>query len=315
VEFLDAFATWLRPQRQPLTITTYIHSLRHFIAWLTTNHAMPVSAATITAWDVVQYRTYLQEATPPRSAATINKVLSAINAWITWAVATGQRSDNPMHGIRRVGTVVETAPKGLNPAEQAQLLRWASETRHPVRDATLLILLLQTGLRVSELCSLVWGDVLIRERSGQLLVRQGKGNKARVVPLSLTARQAMWRWAAHSHALRVPSTKQFSQAHADVVMGWCQAHLAEPVFVSQKGGGLRPRSVQELIQQVAYHAKLPGVTPHTLRHTFAHTLLTAGATITEVAQLLGHASVTTTQIYTKTSAEGLQRVVERLAII
>lgn len=66
---------------------------------------------------------------------------------------------------------------------------------------------------------------------------------------------------------------------------------------------------------MAYHAHLPAVTPHTLRHTFAHTLLATGATITEVAQLLGHTSVATTQIYTKTSAEGLQRVIERLAII
>lgn len=315
MESLDAFAAWLRPQRQPLTIATYVHSVRHFVAWLAGQQAAPVSAATITAWDVVQYRTHLQESIPPRSAATINKVLAAITAWMTWAVATGHRRDNPMHGIRRIGTVAETAPKGLNPGEQAQLLRWAGETRHPVRDTTLLILLLQTGLRVSEICRLAWGDLLVRERSGHLLVRHGKGNKARMVPLSLTARQALWTWAAHAHTLVSPSAKQFSQPHADVLMQWCQAHPAEPVFTSQKGGGLRPRSVQELLQQVAYHAHLPAVTPHTLRHTFAHTLLATGATITEVAQLLGHASVATTQIYTKTSAEGLQRVIERLSMV
>lgn len=314
MDSLEPFIDWLRPTRQPRTIDTYSQSIQAFVTWLQAFHPAPVTVATVTAWDVVQYRTALQTAQPPRAATTINKMLAALAVWLAWGVATGQRVDNPLHTIRRIGMPAETAPKGLSPSEQAQLLRWAQQTRHPLRDTTIITLLLQTGLRISELCALTWGDLQIRERSGQVLVRHGKGNTTRTVPLSLTARRVLWTWAATTYQLPVPPFKAFSHAHAETLMAWIAAHRMLPVFISQKGGALRPRTIQEMVQQVAYHAQLPNVTPHSLRHTFAHMLLTQGATLTEVAQLLGHASVATTQIYTKTSDAGLQQVIERLTI-
>jgi site-specific recombinase XerD len=154
--------------------------------------------------------------------------------------------------------------------------------------------------------------MIIGERSGTLTVRQGKGNKQRAVPLSQTVRQALWNWLVAAEGLAIPNVKRWSKAHADHLMTWIAAHPLRPLFSSQKGGRLKERTIQTMVQDAARRAGLVDVSPHTLRHTCAFQLLKAGATLVEVAQILGHTSISTTQIYTGSTEQHLQAAVDRI---
>lgn len=177
----------------------------------------------------------------------------------------------------------------LYPEEVEALLQSAKSA---VRDQALLETLFSTGMRVSELTSLDRDD--IRENSTELAIR-GKGNKVRVVFLSEAARQAI---------------QDYVERRQDV----------DPaLFIRHKAGAgkaddlrLTPRSVQRLIKKHAAAAGITkDITPHTLRHSFATDLLSNGADIREVQQLLGHASITTTQIYTHLTDTRLREVHEK----
>jgi integrase/recombinase XerD len=153
------------------------------------------------------------------------------------------------------------------------------------------MLLLHTGLRVSEASSLQLSDIDISERKGQLTVRNGKGGKHRVIPLNADVGKALGTYlelrpdAAHDYLL-----------------------------VGKQKGRLKPWGIQYLASKYAYQARLDGVTPHTLRHTFAKNLVDAGVSLDKVATLLGHKNLNTTRMYTKPSTADLAEAVEKLEI-
>ena len=146
-----------------------------------------------------------------------------------------------------------------------------------------------TGLRVSELAALTVADLEISERKGVLHVRQGKGTKARDIPLDNQTRQAM---AAYLELRQEDGSGR--------------------VFVGQRGP-LNSPGIQYLVAKYAYQAQLADCTVHTLRHTFAKNLVDAGTPLDQVATLLGHESLDTTRIYTKPSQQDLERAVRRAA--
>lgn len=239
-------------------------------------------------------------------------------AWGAWAEASGHRRDNPFANLRRVKrTQQHKAPKSLDHRQQAALLRETAHATDPHRAATILTILLQTGLRISELCALQWGDLQLTERAAQLVVRHGKGNQERHIPFSITLRRALWQWAVASYGLAADEgaaeRHRWNQRHATLLMAWIAVHPHEPVIASQKGGPLQARAIQRVIEGVAQRANLAWVTPHTLRHTYATDLLRHGAHLTEVQVLLGHASITTTSIYTQPRPDHLEQATERLA--
>lgn len=119
------------------------------------------------------------------------------------------------------------------------LLRAAQQTRHAPRDYALLQLMIQTGLRISECAALRLGDVQLSERQGQLVVRVGKGNKSRVLPLNASARQALAEYLGPLWGIEA-SVKE-------VVGAWSQHPASEPLWASQKGGALSTRSISELV--------------------------------------------------------------------
>jgi integrase/recombinase XerC len=311
------FYRWLELNHRPLTAKAYYRAIVHFCHWLTEESGEHVRPVDLTIRDGVRYRDYLQQLIPTRAPATINAALAALTAWGDWVVTTGERLDNPFTALKRIDDAsTDIAPQALADKEQAALLRAARCSRHPIRDEAIITLCLQTGVRVGEICGLCWGNISMDERSGWLRVEGGKGNKYRQVPLSITARRILWRWATNQYGLaheETPSKREsWSQQHADILRSWIAANIAVPVFTSQKGGGIRPRTVQQLISQIASHAKLTGVTPHTLRHTFATDLVNKGVAITIVSQLLGHSSLASTYIYTKPNRQELSSAVERL---
>lgn len=192
---------------------------------------------------------------------TINRALASISAFYVWATKEGLTGQNPATEVKPVKQE-KSAPKSLERREQLALMR-AVQRSKKVRDIILVALLLHTGIRVAEVCSLTVADVIIRERSGHIVV-MGKGNKVRKVPLNATARAALAAW------LEV------------------RGNVEGPLFTSQKGGSLTPRAVEHLVSKYAREARLEDVTPHSLRHTFCKSLIDAGESIDRVAMLAGH---------------------------
>jgi integrase/recombinase XerD len=317
VEDIELFRAWLESTHSPLTVDAYCRAVRQFCKWLKDDSQEEFNISDLTTRDGVRYREYLQKLIPPRSPSTINVALSALSAWGSWSIELGIRSDNPFTTLKRVeDTSNEVAPKALSSKQQAALLRAARNTRYGVRDEAIITICLQTGVRVSELCALKWSDLTIGERSGWLKVHSGKGNKLREIPLSITARRAIWRWALYAHDLLSDKTsihrERWNHEHATILQQWITAHPNFPLFTSQKAGAIHPRTVQESISSIAQTANLSEVTPHVLRHSFATDLINAGVPITVIAHLLGHRSLITTQIYTKPNKEDLLQAVDLL---
>ena len=158
-----------------------------------------------------------------------------------------------------------------------------------LRDATMATVLLNTGLRVGELCTLRLLDVQMSERKGKVIVRSGKGGKQRVVPLNGQARRMLRQWLLHR-----PSVE------------------TDALFVGQRSGAVSARSVQRAVGRLAQLAGLEAVTPHILRHTFAKSLINQGVSIEKVAALLGHSDLNTTRIYITPGERDLEEAVEVL---
>lgn len=302
---LTAFTTWLQAQdRSPRTVRAYTAALRDFAAWFTARTGKALAPAHITPLDVKAYRQHLVEVRR-RKPATVNNYLAGVRAYARWAKRTGQAEHDPTNGVKAIAQQ-DAAPHWLARPEQFALLRAVEEevqlgelrakgdVTHPAliwsrRDKALLVLLLNTGLRLAEAASLRLDAVELRERSGQVEVI-GKGQKARSVPLNRDARQALAAWLA----VRPASD--------------CDA-----LFLSQKGGALSARGMAFRVTALAERAGLKEVSPHTLRHSFAKNLIDAGVSIEKVAKLLGHGSLETTRLYTTPSEADLQAATERVS--
>lgn len=275
--------------RSAHTVRAYARDVALFAEWFLGTNGKALTPEAITPIDLRQYRSYLLTV-QGRKPATVNRKLASLSAFCTWARGEGLLEANPVEGIAPVEEV-RPAPKWLDKRAQYALLR-AVQERGKARDIALITLMLHTGLRVSEVANLRRGDVRISPRQGTLTVRGGKGGKYRTVPLNADARKALGAYLEERPAIR---GEDF-------------------LFVGQRGGALRSPGIYYLVQRYAYDARLEGVTPHTLRHTFGKNLVDAGVPLDRVAQLLGHESVDTTRLYTTPSEQDLQREVEKVAL-
>ena len=270
------------------TLQAYVRDLRLFARWFEGTNGDRFAPASITPIDVREYKSYLltvQELKP----ATINRKLSSISAFCRWSVEQGLTDNDPSQHISQVSEVT-LAPKWLTKKDQYALIR-AVQKENNARDLALVMVLLQTGLRVSEVSNLRLSDVKIGERKGSLTVRRGKGTKYRVVPLNADVRVAL---SAHLN--------ERPQVGHDYV------------FVGNRGEMLKSWGIQYLVGKYAYDARLESVTPHTLRHTCGKNLIDAGVSLDQVATILGHKNLNTTRIYTTPSEQDLQRAVVRIAL-
>jgi integrase/recombinase XerC len=165
--------------------------------------------------------------------------------------------------------------------------RWVTRRR----DASLVLLLLHTGLRLSEATALRLTDIKMTDRKGSVSVQNGKGGKQRSIPLNADARKAMEEWLA----VRPSHTSNYL---------W--------VAVEADTEGLSSRAVQRVFQRYGKDAKLDDLTPHVCRHTFAKNLVDIGVGLEMVAALLGYANLNTTRLYTTPDERDLEKAVERL---
>ena len=287
---LDAFREHLHAEDTSRhTMTAYLSDVRQFVAWYTqTSHDFVLEDVTPT--DIRRYREELQEQSPAISVATINRRLASLRRFFGWAKEVYSLSQVPTQRIRNVETQPH-GPKSLDRKQWHRLLRTVEQAKgvQGVRDRCVVLLLSHTGLRAGELAAVRLGDVTLGERSGQLIVRRGKGNKMRRVPLNADARTAIREY------LRVrPETPE------------------QTLLLGQRKEPLSAHAIYDVVSKYGKQAGLEDVTPHTLRHTFARTLISQGVPLSDVADLLGHSSLDTTRIYTKANEGDLMAIVARL---
>ena len=297
MNLIEQYRTHLvKHDRSEKTIHGYTTDLVQFQKWLGKH-----SLSKITEVDVRAYRDHmLKEGNSPN---TINRRIASIASFGEWGSSQGGIfKGNPAQYIKPVKTI-ELAPRWLNEEQKKKLLKAVeidlreAMDRYPrlwvlrKRDAVIVNVLLLTGLRVDELCSLKLSDLNLSERKGTLLVRHGKGGKQRVVNLHIEARKQLSEW------LEVRPKVE-----------------SDGLFVGQTGEGIRPRLVQRLVERYANLAGLEDVTPHSLRHTYARSLLDSGSSLQEVALLMGHSSLDSTARYVQPSEMELQQAVDRLRV-
>jgi integrase/recombinase XerC len=275
-----------RQEVSPRTLVSYQSDLTLFARWFIATNGEAFTAAAVTPTDVRDYKAHLVSV-EHRAPATVNRRLAALRKFFAWAKAERRVTELPTDNVKLV-QAMPRAPKSLEKREVDALLRKA-EQRGKKRDIAILAVLRHTGIRVSELVALRLADLDVGERHGRLTVRSGKGSKYRQVPVNADARRAV----AQYLAVRPRVTDD---------------HL----FLSQKGGGMQAKAVQDLVARYARQAGLEDVSPHTLRHSFGKHTLDAGASLVAVAALLGHENINTTAIYTQPSERDLERAVERL---
>jgi len=290
IDFLDHLE--IEKNRSPRTRANYEFYLKRFAAF-----AKDPAPSEITGDMVRSYRLYLNRLADAKGAPlkknTQNYHLIALRAFLKYL----SKRDIKSLAAEKVelGKMPERQVEFLDGADLERLLNapLASPSDDPLialRDKAILELLFSTGLRVSELCSLKRDAVNLKR--DEFTIR-GKGSKLRVVFLSDTAKQAL---------------KNYLEKRLDM----SPYLLARHDRAIEKGAVLEPLTPRSVQRLVAHYARAAGitaeVTPHTLRHSFATDLLRGGADIRSVQSMLGHSSITTTQIYTHVTDRGLREI-------
>jgi integrase/recombinase XerC len=240
--------------------------------------------------DASHVRSYLAELLRRGSSrATVQRRLFAIKAYFRWRELNAGKP-NPVYTMRSP-KAEKRLPQVLNERDTVLLIEADNSlnARARLRDRAILEVLYSAGLRVSELTGLDWRD--IDEQLGLVMIRSGKGNKDRLIPIGEPALEALRAWRA------VMPRKPVAEC---------------PVITNLRGSRLTPRAVQKI---VARRLSVSGVnipiTPHGLRHGFATHMLNAGADLRSIQEMLGHSSLATTQRYTHVSVGHLKEVYHR----
>lgn len=295
------------------TIKQYLFAVQNFLDWYQDEEQAPLRVRNLTPIAIRGYRNELQDK-QQLSVSTINMRLSALRSWCTWLVEAGYLATDPSARVKLVSGDTGSKREGLTGPQVNALLRQAERSRDPGRNYAIVQLLLQTGLRLSECSALTFGDITLGERSGTLVVRAGKGNKARSIPLNSSAREALA--ALVASRLKATTTKV-----KDVAAKWPRTGTTEawlPLFLSQKGGQLSTSAIGQMVADLVKAADklVPAETSaHTLRHTFAHNYLEQyPGDIVGLAALLGHSSLDTTRLYSEPTTAQLSKRVEKLKI-
>ena len=275
----------------PASIRNYLSDVRQFMAWCEYDWSAgqedqmvfaPEHVATPT---ITAYRAYLQDKRKLKPAS-VNRYLVSLKRYFNWAGESGLIQRDPARPVKLVGEE-KRAPHHITDREEAALMAMV-EAMGNRRDRTIIILMLHTGLRAGEVCSLKHENLVIHKRSGYVRVT-GKGNKYREVPLNITVRKALHEYLA------------------------AEKSDSEWLFNSTRTGEkLTTRALGYIIRKYAGFAQLPNVRPHDLRHRFGYRMAQT-VPLHRLAQIMGHDSLDTTMLYIQGTAQDLQQAVENIA--
>jgi integrase/recombinase XerD len=285
---VEEFLSWLVAEkgRAPNTLAAYRRDLRGYCEWLVDQGATVLDVRPQQLVEFVGVRRASGAAT-----SSIARQLAAVRMLHRYLSIEGERRDDPtadLEGVR----VPSGIPKPLTEAQVTSLLDAVIVTE-PIhrRDLALIELLYATGARISEAVGLSIGEI---DLDARLVRLYGKGAKERIVPFGSTAASALEDWFSPSGRARI------------VPGQWRRRDDAEAVFLNTRGGRLTRQAAWQVIKKYGERAGIAGqLSPHVLRHSCATHLLDHGADLRVVQEMLGHASISTTQIYTKVSQERL----------
>jgi integrase/recombinase XerC len=286
----EEFLTYLRIERDAsvLTLRNYSADIAAFHTWFEQKYQQPCDWRAINGFHLRGYLVYLNERKFDR--ATIHLKMSALRSLFKWLVRTERVKQNPVVGLT-LPKKTRKLPKFLTIQQVEALLKApvkgkAKDGLSAWRDKAILETLYSSGIRIHELVQLNDDDVDVL---GEVVQVRGKGKKERLGALGGPAIDALQKYLE----LRARSTRG-------------------PLFVNRFGDRLTARSVQRMLKKYLVAAGLdPSLTPHKLRHSFATHMLDAGADLRSVQELLGHANLSTTQIYTHITPERLKKVYEK----
>jgi integrase/recombinase XerD len=284
VTYLPIFLDYLAVEKglAANSLSAYSSDLRHFGHWIGDQQ---LELEQVERINIVKYFQWLRGA--GISARSVARALAAIRGLFRFLVSERHLKKDPTENLENP-KLWSTLPKSLQPSEVEALLAAPDRsTQDGLRDAAMLELLYATGLRVSELIKVRIDEVVL---DAGFLRTIGKGSKERIVPFGDTARDVIVEYFEKSR----PGLDKYSDPH---------------LFLSRRG---RPMSRQSFWMKITRYARESGVkahiSPHVLRHAFATHLLENGADLRSVQMMLGHADISTTQIYTHVSRARLQKM-------
>jgi len=285
-KLIERFQQYLAVERNlsPHTCAAYLRDLAEFREFLAGQGS---SDADLSKVDHLMLRRYLAELHKRNARTSIARKLSTIRTFMRYLVREGVLATSSAEAVTTPKRN-RYLPKTLSVDEATTLLeRGHGQSVLALRDRAILELLYSSGLRVSELTGLDVGGIDLRENLVRVL---GKGRKERIVPVGSKAREALLAYLEERGAVAED----------------------QPLFVNHRGGRLTPRSVQRHLKTRLIKAGVfKDISPHALRHSFATHLLDGGADLRAIQELLGHASLSTTQRYTQVSVDQLMAVYDK----
>ncbi|GEK27760.1 tyrosine recombinase XerC [Furfurilactobacillus siliginis] len=287
--WIDLFIEYLKVERRysDNTITAYQEDIAAFVTFLSTSGG----ASSFAALDHLDIRVYLSDLYDAHySRTSIARKISSLRSFFNFLVKNDLVTDNPFVYVN-LKQHPDSLPRFFYEKEMDELLTTASgDGSKPLqfRDRALLEMLYATGMRVSECAQLNYRDI---DFSTHMILVHGKGDKERYVPVGRYALAALTAYEDHC---RTPLMQKYHQQHA-------------VVFVNRYGKPITSTGIEYALNQVMKRSSLTGeIHPHMLRHTFATQMLSGGADLRTVQELLGHSSLSTTQIYTHVTKDSLQ---------
>jgi integrase/recombinase XerC len=279
-QYLQGYLAWLRHEKRysELTAENYARDLHHLFA---------LSADTpLGELKVHQIRRFIAQLhSQGLGGRSLARMLSAWRGFYTYLMRDHGLSDNPCVGLRAPKSP-KTLPQALSPDEAARMVDLPTDTPEAIRDKAMFELFYSSGLRLAELIDLDPAQLDLSE--GEVRVT-GKGNKTRIVPLGQQASGALQAWLAVRGQL----------AKADETA----------LFVGSRGQRISPRVVQLRMKQWGVRQGITSnVHPHLLRHSFATHVLQSSGDLRAVQEMLGHASISTTQVYTHLDFQYLSKI-------
>ena len=296
-QLIAQWQSWLLNERRysPHTLDAYSRDLSGFFDFAAEHLGKVPETADLAKLEVRDFRAYLsQRAARHIDKSSLARALSTLKNFFKW-LARYDILRNPALSVIRTPRRAKVLPKALevndtfNVIDEAQNL--ASNSWQGLRDTAIFTLLYGCGLRISEALSLNVGDI----GNNDFLRIKGKGNKERIVPLLPVVVENINKYLAECPY---------------------QPKQGEPLFLGARGDRLVPRIIQRQMQKIRAYLGLPdNLTPHALRHSFATHLLAEGTDLRSIQELLGHASLTTTQRYTDVQIETLKKEYDKAGLL
>ena len=294
-EDIGRFLTYLSVEKgfSDNTIAAYhndLNDLANFAEGEAARHSSIPSWANFTRQGMLSYLLNLKERN--YADTTLARKVASAKSFFKFMVAEGKLKDSPTENVRSPN-VGRQLPKPISHAEAMKLLEQPSRLATPEakRDSAMLALLYASGMRVSELMSLNLGDV---DTEGDFVRCFGKGHKERLIPIARRASLTLKEYLKEARPKLIRNNAE------------------KAMFLNRRGERLTRQGFWQILKGHARAAELKaGITPHTLRHSFATHMLSGGADLRSVQELLGHANISTTQVYTHLTSEHVRRTYER----